>query len=175
MKLLGLKCSYWQKFLTFRAFEKGHLKRVLLCQKYYQSHYYNYLLILNLLAVLWSSIKSSVRILSEVHSEPSQTSKMELFVKRLLVVNPWSANLTKWSNTLKQVLGNLPMNCLSVFDHFMGLALKGFTIFANVWLGSEYAPTFENTALLRFYIFTSQSSKMVRHTSKILQHLLQAF
>ena len=27
--------------------------------------------------------------------------------------------------TLKQFIGNLPTNCLSVFDHFVGLALKG--------------------------------------------------
>ena len=39
--------------------------------------------------------------------------------------NPLSANPTKWSNTLKQFVGNLPTNCLSVFDHFVGLALKG--------------------------------------------------
>ena len=32
-------------------------------------------------------------------------------------INPLSANPTKWSNTL----------CLSVFDHFVGLALKGLT------------------------------------------------
>ena len=36
-----------------------------------------------------------------------------------------SANIAKWSNTLKQFVGKLPMNCLSVFDHFMGLVLKG--------------------------------------------------
>ena len=36
-----------------------------------------------------------------------------------------SANPTKWSNTLKQFVGNLPTTCLSVFDHFVGLALKG--------------------------------------------------
>ena len=36
-------------------------------------------------------------------------------------INPFSANLTKWSNTLKQFVSN----CLSVFDHFVGLALKG--------------------------------------------------
>ena len=40
-------------------------------------------------------------------------------------MNPLSANLTKWSNTLKQVFGNLPANCLSAFDHFVGLELKG--------------------------------------------------
>ena len=39
--------------------------------------------------------------------------------------NLLNANFTKWSNTLKQIVGNLPTNCLSVFDHFVGLALKG--------------------------------------------------
>ena len=39
--------------------------------------------------------------------------------------NPLSANFKKWPNTLKQFVGNLPKNCLSVFDHFVGLALKG--------------------------------------------------
>ena len=40
-------------------------------------------------------------------------------------VNPLNANPEKWSNTLKQIVGNLPTICLSVFDHFMNLALKG--------------------------------------------------
>ena len=39
--------------------------------------------------------------------------------------NPWSANSTKWSNTLKQFVGKLPTNCLSVFEHLVGLALIG--------------------------------------------------
>ena len=39
--------------------------------------------------------------------------------------NPLDANPTNWSNTTKQFVGNLPMNCLSVFDHLVGLALKG--------------------------------------------------
>ena len=39
--------------------------------------------------------------------------------------NPLSTNPTKWSNTLKQFPGKLPTNCLSVLDHFVGLALKG--------------------------------------------------
>ena len=38
---------------------------------------------------------------------------------------PLSANFTKWSNTLKQFVSKLPTNYLSVFDHFVGLALKG--------------------------------------------------
>ena len=36
---------------------------------------------------------------------------------RSIDLNHFSANFTKWSNTLKQFGGNLPTNCLSVFDH----------------------------------------------------------
>ena len=42
-----------------------------------------------------------------------------------LDLNPLSANTAKWSNTLKQFDGCWPTNCLGVFDHFVGLALKG--------------------------------------------------
>ena len=45
-----------------------------------------------------------------------------------IIVNPFSANPTKWYNTIKQFVGNLPTNCLSVFDHFVKLALKGLNI-----------------------------------------------
>ena len=40
------------------------------------------------------------------------------------IFNPLSATFTKWSNTLKQLVSKLPTICLSVFDHFVGLALK---------------------------------------------------
>ena len=40
-------------------------------------------------------------------------------------LNPLSVNPTNWSNTLKQFAGILSTNCLSVFDHFVGLAPKG--------------------------------------------------
>ena len=43
-----------------------------------------------------------------------------------LDLNPLSANPTKWSNT-----PNLLTNYLSVFDHFVGLALKGLTVAWN--------------------------------------------
>ena len=42
--------------------------------------------------------------------------------------NPLSAKFIKWSNTLKQIVGKLPTICLSVFDHFSGLAFKGLTL-----------------------------------------------
>ena len=44
------------------------------------------------------------------------------------LANHLSANSTKSSYTLKKFVGNLTMNCLCVFDHFVGLALKGLTI-----------------------------------------------
>ena len=40
-------------------------------------------------------------------------------------VIPLSANPTKWLNTLKQFVGKLSTNYLSVSDHFLGLALIG--------------------------------------------------
>ena len=40
-------------------------------------------------------------------------------------LNPLSAKPVKWSNTFKQFVGKLPTNCLSVFDYFVALALKG--------------------------------------------------
>ena len=48
-----------------------------------------------------------------------------IFIRKItkLLLNPLSANPEKWSNTLKQIVGNLPAICLSVFDHFMNLAL----------------------------------------------------
>ena len=41
------------------------------------------------------------------------------------------ANPVKWSNILKQFVGKLPTNCLSVLDYFVGLALKG--LFALIY------------------------------------------
>ena len=46
--------------------------------------------------------------------------------------NPLSANPEKWSNILKQIVGNMPTICLSVFDHFMDLALKGLSTLTSI-------------------------------------------
>ena len=48
--------------------------------------------------------------------------------------NTLSAKPTKWASTLKRFIGNLPANCLSVFDHFVDLALKG--LIASLFLKS---------------------------------------
>ena len=59
---------------------------------------------------------------------------MNITVKELILtakfyyLKPLSANLTKWSNTLEQFVGNLTTNCLSVFDYFVKLALGGLRV-----------------------------------------------
>ena len=43
-------------------------------------------------------------------------------------IGPLSASSTKWSNALKQFVGKLPTNRLSVLDHFLRLAFKGLIV-----------------------------------------------
>ena len=50
----------------------------------------------------------------------------------IAIINPLSANPTNWSNVLKQFVSSLPTNYLSVFDHFVGLALKELMKFTTV-------------------------------------------
>ena len=67
---------------------------------------------------------------------------LSISISRIIIysdsLNPSSAIPTKWSNTLKQFVGKLPTNCLSVFGHFVGLALKGlkytFVLFTSLIL-----------------------------------------
>ena len=42
-------------------------------------------------------------------------------------LNLW-AQISQNGETLKQFIGKLPTNCLSVFDHFVGQALKGLNL-----------------------------------------------
>ena len=45
--------------------------------------------------------------------------------------NPLSTKPPKWSNTLKQFVSFLQTNFLNVFDHFVGLALKGLRTYCR--------------------------------------------
>ena len=66
-------------------------------------------------------------------------------------INPLNANITKWSNTLKQFVGKLPKNFFSVSDHFVGLALKGLRI---------------STIHLQIYHFSTSSSVFHKNHSE---------
>ena len=50
---------------------------------------------------------------------------MTLSLLYCVLPNPLNASFTKWSDTLKQFVSNWSTQCLSVFDYFMELALKG--------------------------------------------------
>ena len=56
-------------------------------------------------------------------------------VKHTQNISPLSAGPTKWSNTFKPFVGKLPTNSLSVFDHFVGLVLKGLRLKFHVQKG----------------------------------------
>ena len=63
--------------------------------------------------------------LYEVTLSEKSTMIVDFRSLSLCGVNPLSTNTTKWSNTLKQSVGFLLTNFLSVFDHFMKWWLKG--------------------------------------------------
>ena len=81
--------------------------------------------------------------------------------------NALNANPTKWSNTFKQLVGKLPTNCLSVFDHFVGLAFKvlkrlvtAITIKDGKVLGSEYLSRGCKACVLNLVIKTFEEWKL---------------
>ena len=65
---------------------------------------------------------------------------LHIFLATCYDFNPLSANPTKLPNTLKQLVGILPTNCLSVFDHFVELALKGLILNHVIWNDTYYLP-----------------------------------
>ena len=62
-----------------------------------------------------------------------------------ITLHPLSATPTKWPNTLKQFVGKSLMHYLSVFDHFVKLAL-------NVLRGLQSLPQISGN-LLQFKIY----------------------
>ena len=72
-----------------------------------------------------------------------------MIARSVPVLNPLSANPTKWSDTLKQFVGNLPTNCLSVFDDFVKLALKGLSYQKKLLF-----------LLLEIYLFVTKKSRV---------------
>ena len=55
----------------------------------------------------------------------SLRDRLQILFLILSKYESYSANPTKWSNTLKQFVDKSPTNGLSVVDRFVGLALKG--------------------------------------------------
>ena len=51
-------------------------------------------------------------------------TKLLAKIAKYFGLTPLNANPTKWSDT-QTIRQQQPTNCLSAFDHFVGLALKG--------------------------------------------------
>ena len=90
--------------------------------------------------------------------------------------NPLRANFTKWSNTLKHFVGILPTNCLSVFGHFVGLALKGLRKFLCGWFLSSCNYTLELfSCKIFFFDFWSFNNPLISGVYKSLYVLKQTW
>ena len=87
-------------------------------------------------ALMYELVNEVDKILIPVLEARRDFNKLQLLHKNLSegynkiiamvsYLNSLSVNPIKWSNTLKQFVVNLPANFLSVFDHFVALALKG--------------------------------------------------
>ena len=72
--------------------------------------------------------KNSSKLIKENKNHITKWTAFDCKQKNMEHNNPFSANPTKWSSTLKQFVGNLLLNFLSVFDHFAVLALKGLRL-----------------------------------------------
>ena len=70
--------------------------------------------------VVRDNIADVIKALSKIEED-----LLNRFLNNEMKLNPLSVNFTKWSNTPKQFFSKLSSNYLSVFDHFVGLALKG--------------------------------------------------
>ena len=67
---------------------------------------------------------SCTLLMSYVHDRCTLTS-VYLFLKSWLTLSASTLQMVKHTQTIRRLL---PMNYLSVFDHFVGLALKGLRL-----------------------------------------------
>ena len=77
-------------------------------------------------------------------------------------INTLNANPEKWSNTLKQIVGNWATICLSVFDHFMNLALKGLISTKNMPNGGPTRNDLYDTICMTLARFLYDSTNLKR-------------
>ena len=83
---------------------------------------------------------------------------MKVLILKAHVANPLSVNPTKWSNT-QTIRWQQPTNCLSVFDHFAGLARKGLRTLRQI------------NYLIVQWTFLKNASKVVTSIRKTISSL----
>ena len=85
-------------------------------------------------------------------------------------VIPLSAKLTKMPNTLKQFVGNLSTNCLSVFGHFIKTAISKFCCFPQI----VYCST-ENADVKVFTSITIHVSNSKEYYKRLRGHSFSTY
>ena len=93
------------------------------------------------LAIQWGHLNPAPDSILEFVSSSCKKSQCATNHCNCTAVNLLSANPTKWSNTDKQFVGKLPTNCLSVFDHFVKLALKGLICHVRIYIAAPIVRT----------------------------------
>ena len=79
--------------------------------------------------IKWVFARTKLRAQKIIKTSLKATLRSETISDNWKPFNSLSTNPTKWSNTLKQFVDKLPTKCLSVFDHFVKLPLKGLKCF----------------------------------------------
>ena len=105
-----------------------------------------------------------------------KTSLRESFVGNgLSGLNPLSANPTIWSNTVKQFVRK-PTNCLNVFGHVVGSALKNLKFQPNVLLVSlslrHYDNLFMANVSILYPLKTQETQRFAGVTSGVKMGIL---
>ena len=122
--------------IVFRVVIVIHLKEVYFRgNKFSQDQMLHGLIFLDLTDFCYSA-KIYLREISHALNPPEIFS--QFFYQRSFNFNPLSSNPEKLSNTLKQIVGNLPTICLSVFDHFMNMVLKGLNRIILIFKSFHY-------------------------------------
>ena len=82
------------------------------------------------------------------HTILLQTSMMELLYEN----NPLSANPTKWSNTLKQFVDNLPINCLIWYNKYITQHFLYIDFYASILVSEKTWSTIVNSLYAEFHL-----------------------
>ena len=86
---------------------------------------------------------------------------------------PFKRQSHKWPNKLKQSVGKLPTNCLSVFDHLLELALKGLNYCRLLQFQSWI--TWQLILRKSFFYFKNIGLETTQFTSDLHRYALWAF
>ena len=98
-----------------------------------------------------------------------QQTMMEPFLQNVSLFKPLSANPHKMvKHTQNTILRQQPTSCVTVFDHFVGLAFKGLTVFDHFVGLALKGLSKASRSLDKFSVFKNGSNIQERQFMKIM-------